>query len=193
MKRILWTLTALLVLTQGASAEESATTDTKVEIVTSMGTIVVALDAQHAPKTVENFLGYVDESFFDGTIFHRVIPGFMIQGGGFTPDMKKKDTRAGIQNEADNGLQNTRGTIAMARTMDPHSATAQFFINHVDNRNLDHTAKNPRGWGYTVFGTVVEGLEVVDAIAKVKTGNVGPFANVPKDTVTIETIRRVAD
>ncbi|MBZ0115107.1 MAG: peptidyl-prolyl cis-trans isomerase [Thermoanaerobaculia bacterium] len=163
----------------------------KVEIVTSMGAIVVELDSEKAPLSVENFLGYVDAGFYDGTVFHRVIPSFMIQGGGFTADMTKKDVRAGIQNEADNGRKNTRGTVAMARTGDPHSASSQFFINHADNGPLDHTGKNSRGWGYAVFGDVVEGMDVVDAIAAVKTGSRGPFRDVPVEPVTIESIRRV--
>jgi peptidyl-prolyl cis-trans isomerase B (cyclophilin B) len=130
---------------------------------------------------VDNFLTYVNEGFYDGTIFHRVIEGFMIQGGGYTSDYTKKPTRAPIENEAANGLTNDRGTIAMARTADPHSATSQFFINHADNAFLDHTGKDPRGWGYAVFGKVVDGMAVVDAIATVPTSRGGPF---PKDAPT---------
>ena len=156
----------------------------QVALETSMGKIVVELDAARAPKTVENFLGYVRDGFFDGTIFHRVIPGFMIQGGGFTADMDKKSTRAPIENEASNGLSNERGTIAMARTSDPNSATAQFFINTVDNsRNLDPVPGNA---GYAVFGKVVEGIDVVDAIAGVKTTRKNMMADVPVEPVTIE-------
>ena len=127
-----------------------------------------------APVSVENFLGYVESGFFDGTVFHRVIPGFMIQGGGYTADGRKKPTREPIRNEADNGLENLRGTVAMARTNDPHSATAQFFINTVDNGHLDHRGKNAAGWGYAVFGKVVAGLDVVDAIAAVETRGSAP-------------------
>ncbi|HEX6202159.1 MAG TPA: peptidylprolyl isomerase [Thermoanaerobaculia bacterium] len=161
-------------------------TQPRVQLETSHGAIVLELDSAKAPKTVENFLGYVRSGFFDGTIFHRVIPGFMIQGGGFTPDMQQKKTGAPIPNEADNGLDNRRGTIAMARTNDPHSATAQFFVNLVDNQPLDHTEKSLRGWGYAVFGEVVEGMDVVDRIARVPTGNAGQHQNVPREPVVIE-------
>ena len=160
-----------------------------VRIKTSLGEMVVELDADRAPKTVENFLAYVRGGHYDGTIFHRVIDGFMIQGGGFNTDFDQKPTQDPIENEADNGLRNDRGTIAMARTSDPHSATAQFFINVVDNDFLNHTGKNPRGWGYAVFGRVVEGMETVDAIRQVPTGQRPPFKDVPKDTVTIESVR----
>ncbi len=158
----------------------------RVQLQTNQGAIVIALDAQRAPKTVENFLAYVRDGFYDGTIFHRVIENFMIQGGGFTPDMKQKPTQASIQNEADNGLKNTRYTIAMARTNDPHSATAQFFINVADNDFLNHTAPTSNGWGYAVFGEVVEGTDVVDAIRKVKTGSKGFHQDVPAQDVIIE-------
>lgn len=159
-------------------------TSPRVALETSKGRIVVELDAARAPKTVENFLGYVESGFFDGTIFHRVIPGFMIQGGGFTAGMDRKDTRAPIQNEASNGLSNARGTIAMARTSDPNSATAQFFINVVDNaRNLDPA---PGSAGYAVFGKVVEGMEVVDSIASVETTRKSMMADVPVEPVVIE-------
>jgi cyclophilin family peptidyl-prolyl cis-trans isomerase len=141
----------------------------KVLLKTSAGEITIALDAEKAPKSVANFLAYVDAGFYDGTIFHRVIPDFMIQGGGLDPDMQKKPTREPVENEAANGLKNVRGSIAMARTNDPHSATAQFFINHKDNPNLDHPSFD--GWGYAVFGRVSEGMDVVDTIAAVKNGN----------------------
>jgi cyclophilin family peptidyl-prolyl cis-trans isomerase len=177
-------------LASGAPASPTAAKP-RVALDTSMGRIVIELEPGAAPKTVENFLAYVDTGHYDGTIFHRVIPGFMIQGGGFTADMSQKPTRAGIQNEADNGLKNTRGTVAMARTGDPHSASAQFFVNSVDNDFLNHTAKTPQGWGYTVFGRVVEGLEVVDKISGVATGNRGPFQNVPTAPVTITKASRV--
>lgn len=167
----------------------SALAGPQVEMVTSQGSIILELDETNAPITVENFLGYVEDGFYNGTIFHRVIDGFMIQGGGFDADFQRKTTREPIENEADNGLKNVRGSIAMARTSDPHSATAQFFINVVDNTNLDHTAPNPRGWGYTVFGEVVEGMDVVDAIRQIPTGSGGPFPrDVPQTTVTIESV-----
>jgi peptidyl-prolyl cis-trans isomerase B (cyclophilin B) len=153
---------------------------------TNHGRIVLELYADKAPKTVENFLGYVNAGFFDGTLFHRVIPGFMIQGGGFDGQQKQKTTRAPIQNEADNGAGNERGTIAMARTGDPHSATAQFFINLKDNTFLNHTGKNPQGWGYTVFGKVTEGMDVVDKIAKVRTAPGKISEAVPAEVVVIE-------
>jgi peptidyl-prolyl cis-trans isomerase B (cyclophilin B) len=156
-----------------------------VTLETSHGNIVIELDADKAPETVKNFLSYVNDGFFDGTIFHRVIPNFMIQGGGFTTDMVQKKTEAPIKNEADNGLSNDRGTIAMARTNDPHSATAQFFINHNDNAFLNHSAPTAQGWGYCVFGKVTEGMDTVDAIAAVKTGNDSGHADVPVETVII--------
>jgi peptidyl-prolyl cis-trans isomerase A (cyclophilin A) len=156
---------------------------------TSMGEITLELDAEKAPKTVANFLGYVDDGFYDGTIFHRVISGFMIQGGGLDPDMQKKATREPVENEARNGLNNLRGSIAMARTGDPHSATAQFFINHKDNANLDYPSFD--GWGYAVFGRVVQGMDVVDAIAAVPTGVRAGRGDVPKETVLIESVRRI--
>jgi len=159
----------------------------RVRIETNRGTIVVELNPQAAPITVENFLAYVNEGFYDGTIFHRVIPNFMIQGGGFTPDMYLKSTRGGIRSESRNGLKNVRGAIAMARTPAPDSATSQFFINHRDNPNLDYP--NPDGVGYTVFGRVVEGMDVVDEIAQVPTHSVGMHANVPVDPVIIESIK----
>jgi peptidyl-prolyl cis-trans isomerase B (cyclophilin B) len=152
---------------------------------TSHGNIVIELNEEKAPETVKNFLNYVNSGFFDGTIFHRVIPNFMIQGGGFTPDMMQKTTEAPIQNEADNGLSNDRGTIAMARTNDPHSATAQFFINHNDNTFLNHTSQTAQGWGYCVFGKVTDGMDTVDSIAAVSTGNNSGHADVPVETVTI--------
>ena len=158
---------------------------TKVVIETSKGTMEAELWEDKAPKTVANFLRYVDEKFYDGTVFHRVIPGFMIQGGGFTRAMEQKKTRDPVRNEAMNGLKNLRGTIAMARTMVVDSATSQFFINLVDNDFLDFRAPTPQGFGYAVFGKVTEGMEVVDAIAKVKTCNFGPHQNVPEKPVEI--------
>ncbi len=162
--------------------------DIDVVIKTNKGDITVTLYPDKAPKTVANFLRYVDEGFYDGTIFHRVIPGFMIQGGGLTPDMHKKPTHDPVENEAKNGLKNVRGAIAMARTGAPHSATAQFFIDHRDNPNLDYPSFD--GWGYAVFGKVTEGMDVVDAIASVKTMTKGGRKNVPVEAVTIESIRR---
>ena len=155
---------------------------------TSKGEIRIELYPDKAPDTVKNFLQYVDDKFYDGTIFHRVINGFMIQGGGFTADMNQKSTRAPVKNEAANGLKNKRGTIAMARTPNPHSATAQFFINVVDNDFLDFTSPDPRGFGYCVFGKVISGMEAVDAIKAVRTA----AQDVPVETVTIVDVRRVA-
>ena len=156
-----------------------------VRLATSMGDIVVELDAAKAPKTVDNFVQYVKAGHYNGTIFHRVIDGFMIQGGGMTPDMKEKPTRAPIPLESRSGLRNTRGTVAMARTMDPNSATAQFFINLADNAFLDQ-ANSRDGNGYAVFGRVVQGMDVVDKIKSVPTGNKGPHQNVPDQPVTIK-------
>lgn len=152
---------------------------------TTAGDILLELYPDKAPKTVENFLKYVDEGFYDNTIFHRVIPDFMIQGGGMDARMREKATHEPVQNEADNGLKNERGAIAMARTMDPHSASAQFFINHADNDFLNFRAPTQDGWGYAVFGKVIDGMDVVDKIAKVKTGSVGSFDDVPRDMVLI--------
>ncbi len=159
-----------------------------VTLVTSKGRITLSLDADKAPNTSSNYLEYARSGFFEGTLFHRVIPGFMIQGGGMTSGLKPKSTGKPIRNEADNGLKNLRGTIAMARTSDPHSATAQFFINLKDNDFLDYKSADARGWGYCVFGKVTEGMDVVDAIATVQTGTVGMHADVPKQDVTIESV-----
>ena len=162
-----------------------------VEVSTNHGSFVIELDPAKAPKSVENFLAYVDAKFYDGTIFHRVIPTFMVQGGGYDAQLERKPTRDPIQNEADNGLLNTKGTVAMARTGDPHSATAQFFVNVTDNAFLNHTGKNSQGWGYAVFGKVTEGMDVVDKIKAVKTGPAGPFAkDAPVEQVVINSIRR---
>jgi peptidyl-prolyl cis-trans isomerase B (cyclophilin B) len=158
-----------------------------VKLQTNMGDIVLELNREKAPKTVANFLSYVKDGFYSGTIFHRVIDGFMIQGGGFTENYQKKGTKAPVENEADNGLKNDRGTVAMARTSNPHSATAQFFINVVNNDFLNYRSKTPRGWGYTVFGKVVQGMDVVDKIRKIPTGAGGPFPkDVPQAPVVIE-------
>ncbi|MBA2594264.1 MAG: peptidyl-prolyl cis-trans isomerase [Gammaproteobacteria bacterium] len=163
-----------------------ADTPPRVQLKTSMGDIVIALYPDKSPKTVANFLQYVNDSFYAGTIFHRVIDGFMIQGGGFTADFALKPTHAAIENEAGNGVKNTRGTLAMARTGDPHSATAQFFINVADNASLDHTAPTQSGFGYCVFGEVVEGIDVVDQIRKVPTKSRGPHQDVPVTPIVIE-------
>ena len=156
-----------------------------VKLETSMGEIILELDEKKAPKTVANFLEYVKKGHYDGTIFHRVIDGFMIQGGGMTVDMQEKPTEAPIENEADNGLKNAAYTVAMARTMDPHSATSQFFINVKNNEFLNHSAKNPNGWGYAVFGKVTKGHGVVNKIKGVKTGRKGMHDDVPMETVEI--------
>lgn len=156
-----------------------------VKMETDKGVIMLELDGEKAPATVANFLKYVEDGFYDGTIFHRVISNFMIQGGGFTDDMTQKDTRPPIRNEADNGLSNDVGTIAMARTNDPHSATSQFFINVKDNRFLNFRSQSPQGWGYAVFGKVTQGMEVVNAIKDVATTSKGAYQDVPAETVTI--------
>jgi len=162
-----------------------------VKLETTMGDIVIELNEEKAPVTVNNFLNYVRDGFFDGTIFHRVIPSFMIQGGGMNDQMMQKSTREAIKNEADNGLPNDRGTIAMARTQDPDSATAQFFINHKDNSFLNYTAPSIQGWGYCVFGNVTDGIDVVDAIASVKTTNRGGHSDVPEDNIVITTVTEI--
>ncbi|WP_455204560.1 peptidylprolyl isomerase [Kaarinaea lacus] len=159
----------------------------RVLLQTNMGNITLELNSEKAPASVANFLSYVNEGFYNGTVFHRVIDGFMIQGGGFTEDLQRKPTKAPIKNEADNGLKNDAGTIAMARTNDPNSATAQFFINVVNNDFLNFRSKTVRGWGYAVFGKVVEGMDVVDKIRKTPTGPSGPFRqDVPKTTIVIQ-------
>ncbi len=157
---------------------------------TTLGDMVIELYPDKAPITVKNFLTYVDEKFYDGTIFHRVIKGFMIQGGGWTPEFTQKAVYDPIQNEADNGLKNLQYTIAMARMMEPHSANAQFFINHIDNPGLDFTAKTEGGWGYCVFGKVISGTEVVEAIAKVKIMTKQGMQDVPRENIEIISIRR---
>ncbi|MBO1926007.1 peptidylprolyl isomerase [Thiomicrorhabdus sp. 6S2-11] len=176
------TLGALLSFSFNATAQ---TENPQVLLETSKGNITLELNANKAPKSVANFLGYVNSGYYDGLIFHRVINGFMIQGGGLDGSMKKKPSKAPIINEADNGLSNDRGTIAMARTGDPHSATSQFFINHKDNNFLNHTGKNSRGWGYAVFGKVTQGMDVVDAIAKVSTTRVNGRGDVPAKPIII--------
>ncbi|MEW6332511.1 MAG: peptidylprolyl isomerase [Pseudomonadota bacterium] len=158
---------------------------------TSLGVVELELDAQRAPGTVRNFLNYVERGYYNGVIFHRVIPGFMIQGGGFVPGMREKTTGVPVKNEADNGLKNLAGTIAMARTSDPQSAAAQFFINTVDNPALDHRDKTDRGWGYAVFGKVTKGMDVVKKIESVSTHTVGPFENVPVKDVVIQKVEMI--
>lgn len=161
----------------------------RVRMSTTFGDILLELDREKAPKSVDNFLRYMQEGYYDGTIFHRVIDGFMVQGGGFTQEFQKKQTHAQIENEANNGLKNLTGTVAMARTNDPHSATAQFFINVANNGFLDHRSPSPRGWGYAVFGKVVEGMDVVDKIRRTPTGSGGPFPkDVPSTTVVIQRV-----
>ena len=185
-------LSVMLPLTATASSNSTnsqgktnMSTSPRVKLETSMGDIVIELDATKAPKTAANFVDYVKDGFYNGTVFHRVMDGFMIQGGGFEPGLKQKPTKAPIDNEANNGLKNDKYTIAMARTNDPHSATAQFFINVADNDFLNHTAPTPNGWGYAVFGKVVSGTDVVDKIKGVKTGNSGFHQNVPTQDVII--------
>ncbi|MHB8255816.1 MAG: peptidylprolyl isomerase [Acidiferrobacterales bacterium] len=163
----------------------------RVRMLTSYGAIILELDEQRAPKSAANFLAYVREGFFDGTLFHRVIDNFMIQGGGFNTGMTQKATHAPIENEAMNGLRNERGTVAMARTSDPHSATSQFFINVVDNDFLNYTAPSPAGWGYCVFGKVTDGMTVVDRIKGVPTGSRGGHKNVPLTEVIIESVSEI--
>ena len=180
---VVFVFSAILMTTSNVQAETAT-----VKMETSKGTIVLELDAANAPVTVDNFLTYVKEGFYDGTIFHRVISNFMIQGGGFTSDMTQKPTHDPIRNEANNGLGNDTGTIAMARTSDPHSATAQFFINVQDNQFLNFSGETMQGWGYAVFGKVTEGMEVVNAIRDVSTTTLGGFQDVPAETVTIEKV-----
>jgi len=188
-------LLAFLTLPLAASAADQAakSDNPQVRMTTSLGVIELELDAKRAPRTVANFLGYVDSGFYNGTIFHRVIPGFMIQGGGLVPGMKEKRTDKKVNNEADNGLKNVTGTIAMARTPDPHSASAQFFINTQDNVSLDHRDKSMQGWGYAVFGKVTKGMDVAKKIEAVQTGNAGMHQNVPVKDVMILKIETIKD
>jgi peptidyl-prolyl cis-trans isomerase A (cyclophilin A) len=192
IKYLLAALVSLPLLAQAqntaAAKDAAAATNPRVVLHTTMGDITLELDAAKAPKSAANFVQYVNEGHYNGTVFHRIIDGFMVQGGGFDADLKQKPARAAITNEANNGLSNLRGTIAMARTNDPHSATAQFFINVVDNRRLDHISPSqPMTWGYAVFGKVVEGMDVVDRMKAVETGPMGPFpSDVPKTPILIE-------
>ena len=194
--RKLLALCACTVFTLGAAASAGAASSNseskgtqsmnpRVKLATNYGDMVIELNAEKAPKSTQNFLDYAKSGFYDGTIFHRVIGNFMIQGGGFEPGMKQKETNAPIENEANNGLKNDKYTVAMARTNDPHSATAQFFINVTDNDFLNFSSPNPRGWGYAVFGKVVEGTETVDKIKAVRTGNSGFHQDVPVEDVVI--------
>jgi peptidyl-prolyl cis-trans isomerase B (cyclophilin B) len=176
----------ILILTATPLLADSKKAPPKVKLETSMGDIILTLNPEKAPATTANFLAYVRDGYYDGTIFHRVIQGFMIQGGGFDSRMEKKPTRDPIANEAANGLTNTKGTIAMARTADPHSATAQFFINTVDNDFLNHRAKNAKEWGYCVFGSVSQGLAVVQKIEQVTTGKKGIYRDAPTSPVVIK-------
>lgn len=168
-------------------------TQTKVKLTTTLGEIIIQLNNEKAPVSSANFLTYVNEGFYNGTIFHRVIPDFMAQGGGFDTGFNQKTVHAPIKNEANNGLTNRRGTLAMARTNDPNSATAQFFINYKDNSFLNHTSQTSSGWGYAVFGEVIEGMDVVDAMAKQATGNRGGHQDVPKTDIVIEKAEVVKD
>lgn len=190
MKRCVMMMVVVLLFCAGSSL--AADPLPRVKLTTSQGDIVVELDSAAAPKTVENFLAYVKDGYFDGTIFHRVIAGFMIQGGGFDANMQRKTTRPPISNEADNGLSNLTGSIAMARTSEPHSASAQFFINVKDNGFLDHRGKTPQGWGYCVFGKVVEGMGVVRAIEKVPTASRSGMQDVPEAPVIIKQVTLLA-
>jgi len=187
MRKIILFMILLLTSTLSFATEKTMSdTPTKVKLTTNLGEIIIQLNAEKAPVSSANFLTYVNEGFYNGTIFHRVIPDFMAQGGGFDTSFNQKAVHSPIKNEADNGLKNTRGTLAMARTNDPNSATAQFFINLKDNTFLNHTGKNASGWGYAVFGEVIEGMDVVDAMAKQPTGNRGGHQDVPKTDIIIE-------
>lgn len=182
----------LLLFSAASPAAEAA--NPRVEIKTNLGSMILELYPDKAPKTVENFLRYVRDGYYVGTVFHRVIPRFMIQGGGLDKELRQKPTRPPIENEAANGLKNEVGAVSMARTSDPHSATSQFFINVADNASLNHTAPTPQGYGYTVFGKVIKGMEVANRIAGAPTGPLGPFpANVPNVTVVIEDARLIPE
>ncbi len=181
---MLFSFTTLLIAKENTMSVDT----TKVKMTTSLGEIIIEVDNKNAPVSAANFLNYVKEGFYNGTIFHRVIPGFMAQGGGFDTDFKEKKSNAPITNEADNGLKNNRGTLAMARTGDPHSASSQFFINYKDNGFLNYSSKTAQGWGYAVFAKVIEGMDVVDAMEKVATGSKGHYQDVPKENIVIENV-----
>ena len=191
MKKLFVSLMILLFTAGLPAAAKEPADNPRVRVTTSLGVIELELDMQRAPGTVRNFMNYVERGFYSGTIFHRVIPGFMIQGGGFASGMREKTTGVKVKNEADNGLKNLAGTIAMARTSDPQSAAAQFFINTADNSSLDHRDKTDRGWGYAVFGKVTKGMDVVKKIESVSTHTVGPFQNVPVKDVVIQKVKLI--
>jgi cyclophilin family peptidyl-prolyl cis-trans isomerase len=194
MRLFLISILTLLTLGSIAHAEDkkNMSANQQVKLETSLGDIIIEVDAEKAPVSAKNFLDYVNSSHFNGTIFHRVIPGFMAQGGGFDKDFKQKATNAAIKNEADNGLKNTRGTLAMARTSDPDSASSQFFINLKDNAFLDFKSKTPQGWGYAVFGRVIDGMDVVDKMAEQPTGSNGQHQDVPKTPIVINKVSLVS-
>ncbi len=194
LKRLAFAILATICVTTASAEQQPDLTNTQdkntmVILSTSLGDITLELDAEKAPHSVKNFLEYANAGFYDGTIFHRVIPGFMVQGGGFNEEMNQKETNAPVPNEAENGLTNDKYTVAMARTPDPHSATSQFFINSSDNAFLNFKSATPDGYGYTVFGKVVKGEEVVDAIEQVRTGQVGPHGDVPLEPVVIKSAK----
>jgi cyclophilin family peptidyl-prolyl cis-trans isomerase len=187
MRTLILSMMLFLISTLSFATENTMSdTPTKVKLTTTLGEIIIQLNSEKAPVSSANFLTYVNEGFYNGTIFHRVIPGFMAQGGGFDTSFNQKAVHSPIKNEADNGLTNLRGTIAMARTNDPNSATAQFFINYKDNSFLNFTSQTPSGWGYAVFGEVIEGMDVVDAMSKQATGNRGGHQDVPETDIVIE-------
>jgi len=187
MRTLILSMVLFLTSTHSFATENNMSdTQTKVKLTTTLGEIIIQLNTEKAPVSSANFLTYVNEGFYNGTIFHRIIPGFMAQGGGFDTSFNQKAVHAPIKNEANNGLANSRSTIAMARTNDPNSATAQFFINYKDNSFLNHTSPTASGWGYAVFGEVIEGMDVVDAMAKQATGNRGGHQDVPKTDIIIE-------
>ncbi len=187
MRKVVLIMMLFLISTLSFAKENNMSdTQTKVKLTTTLGEIIIQLNTEKAPVSSANFLTYVNEGFYNGTIFHRIIPDFMAQGGGFDVKFDQKAVHGSIKNEANNGLKNTRGTLAMARTNDPHSATAQFFINYKDNSFLNHTSETSSGWGYAVFGEVIEGMDVVDAMAKEATSNRGGHENVPKTDIVIE-------
>jgi cyclophilin family peptidyl-prolyl cis-trans isomerase len=187
MRTLILSMVLFLTSTLSFATENNMSdTQTKVKLTTTLGEIIIQLNTEKAPVSSANFLTYVNEGFYNGTIFHRIIPGFMAQGGGFDTSFNQKAVHAPIKNEANNGLANNRGTLAMARTNDPNSATAQFFINYKDNSFLNHTSPTASGWGYAVFGEVIEGMDVVDAMAKQATGNRGGHQDVPKTDIIIE-------
>jgi len=189
--KIYSTLAAVAMVCALGGCEKKAVENPQIILETSSGKIILELYPDRAPETVKNFIAYIDSEFYNDTVFHRVIPNFMIQGGGLTAEMKSKATQMPIKNEADNGLKNDRGTIAMARTADPDSATAQFFINIANNEFLNHKSKDSRGWGYAVFGRVLEGMDVVDAVAGMKTGTRGAYRDVPVQPVVIRKAQRL--